>query len=148
LSLLAIPALVAGIAGCGEDGAGDQTVATPPPESETETGGTDTGETGTGETGSGETEPEAAPSGSEGSGDAVEIVEFKYEPEALTVPAGTTVTFTNQDAAPHTATADDDSFDTGSLAKDDSAEETFDEPGTYSYFCRFHVFMKGSVVVE
>ena len=144
MSLLAIPALVAGIAGCGEDGAGDQTVATPPPASETETDGSEAGETETGETG----EPEAAPSGSEGSGDAVEIVEFKYEPEALTVPAGTTVTFTNQDVAPHTATADDDSFDTERLAKGDSAEETFDEPGTYSYYCRFHVFMKGSVVVE
>ena len=126
--------------GCGEDGAGDQTVSAPPSQSETDSGQTDSGETATGES-----TPE---SGSGGSGDAVEIVEFNYEPEELTVPAGTTVTFTNQDAAPHTATADDDSFDTGRLAQDDAAEETFDEPGTYSYFCRFHVFMKGSVVVE
>jgi plastocyanin len=80
--------------------------------------------------------------------DAVEIVEFVYEPEEITVPAGTTVTFTNQDKAPHTATADDTSFDTKTLQKNDSAELTFDEPGTYPYFCRFHVFMKGSITVE
>jgi plastocyanin len=85
---------------------------------------------------------------SAGAGDSVEIVEFEFDPEELTVPAGTTVTFTNQDKAPHTATADDSSFDTEELEKGDSAEETFDEPGTYSYYCRFHVFMKGSVVVE
>ena len=76
-------------------------------------------------------------------GDAVEIVEFEFEPEEITVPAGTTITFTNQDKAPHTATADDGSFDTEELGKGDSAEETFDDPGTYTYYCRFHVFMKG-----
>jgi len=81
-------------------------------------------------------------------GDAVEIVEFNFEPEEITVPAGTTITFTNQDEAPHTATADDSSFDTKELGKGDSAEATFDEPGTYPYYCRFHAFMKGSVVVE
>jgi len=83
-----------------------------------------------------------------GSGDAVEIVEFVFDPEEITVPAGTTVTFTNQDNAAHTATADDSSFDTEELGMGDSAEETFEEPGTYSYYCRFHAFMKGSVVVE
>ena len=72
-------------------------------------------------------------------GDAVEIVEFNFEPEEITVPAGTTITFTNQDKAPHTATADDGSFDTEELGKGDSAEETFDDPGTYAYYCRFHV---------
>ena len=83
-----------------------------------------------------------------GGGDSIEIVEFEFVPEEITVPAGTTVTFTNEDAAAHTATADDSSFDTEELGKGDSAEETFDEPGTYTYYCRFHVFMKGSVAVE
>ncbi|MDQ3730115.1 MAG: cupredoxin domain-containing protein [Actinomycetota bacterium] len=91
---------------------------------------------------------ETTPADSTESGDAVEIVEFDYAPKEIAVPTGTTVTFTNQDTAPHTATADDSSFDTESLSKGDSAEETFDEPGTYTYYCRFHVFMKGSVVVE
>ena len=82
------------------------------------------------------------------SGDTVEIADFEFAPEEITVPAGTTVVFTNQDSAAHTATADDSSFDTKELGKGDSAEETFDDPGTYSYYCRFHVFMKGSIVVE
>jgi plastocyanin len=64
------------------------------------------------------------------------------------VPAGTTITFTNQDSAAHTATADDSSFDTEELGKGESAKATFDDPGTYTYYCRFHVFMNGSVVVE
>ena len=85
---------------------------------------------------------------STGSGDAVEIVDFEFGPEEITVQAGTTITFTNEDSAAHTATADDSSFDTEELGKGDSAEETFDDPGTYEYYCRFHVFMKGSVVVE
>ena len=95
--------------------------------------------------GNDEAEP-AEPAGD--AGDSVEIVDFEFGPEEITVPAGTTVTFTNQDSAAHTATADDSSFDTKELGKGDSAEETFDEPGTYTYYCRFHVFMKGSVVVE
>jgi plastocyanin len=85
---------------------------------------------------------------SAGTGDAVEIVDFEFGPEEITVPAGTTITFTNEDSAAHTATADDSYFDTEELGKGDSAEVTFDDPGTYTYYCRFHVFMKGSVVVE
>lgn len=80
--------------------------------------------------------------------DSVEIVEFLYEPEAVTVEAGTEITWTNADTAPHTATADDSSFDTGTLNKGDSGSATFDEPGTYSYYCRFHAFMKGTVEVR
>jgi len=97
------------------------------------------------------TETEAPPAGDTAGGqsaDQVEIVEFLYEPEAVTVAAGTEITWTNADAAPHTATADDSSFDTGTLDKGDSASATFDEPGTYAYYCRFHAFMNGTVEVE
>ncbi|MDQ3759019.1 MAG: cupredoxin family copper-binding protein, partial [Actinomycetota bacterium] len=118
--------------------AGDQTVSAPSSTAEDASSPTDE------ETAGGEDTTSA----STGTGDAVEIAEFLYEPEELTVPAGTTITFTNQDTAAHTATADDSSFDTEELGKGDSAEETFDEPGTFTYYCRFHVFMKGSVVVE
>ena len=79
---------------------------------------------------------------------AVDISDFKFGPEAITVGAGDTVTWTSTDDAPHTATADDSSFDTGDLGKGDTAEATFDEPGTYTYYCRFHAFMNGTVVVE
>ena len=75
--------------------------------------------------------------------DEIDIADFKFDPEAVTVEAGTEVTWTNGDEAPHTATADDGSFDTGTLDLDDSKPVTLDQPGTYSYYCRFHPFMKG-----
>lgn len=102
-------------------------------------------------TGSSSADSEAAPSGDTGgdeSADQVEIAEFLYEPEAVTVDAGTELTWTNADAAPHTATADDSSFDTGTLEKGDSESQTFDKPGTYTYYCRFHAFMNGTVAVR
>jgi plastocyanin len=87
-------------------------------------------------------------SSSSSTGDSVEIADFEFAPGEITVPAGTTITFANEDSAAHTATADDSSFDTEELGKGDAAKATFDDPGTYTYYCRFHVFMKGSVVVE
>ena len=68
--------------------------------------------------------------------------------ETITVDAGTKVTWTNGDEAAHTATADDGSFDTGTLDLDDPKAVSFDEPGTYSYYCRFHPFMKATVEVN
>ncbi len=80
--------------------------------------------------------------------DAVEIADFKYDPETAAVDAGTKLTWTNGDQAAHTATADDGSFDTGTLNLDDEGAVTLDEPGTYSYYCRFHPFMKATVEVR
>ena len=97
----------------------------------------------------GEPETPASDNGAAAEGDqAVEIVEFLYAPEALTVAAGTTVTWINQDTAPHTSTARDESFDTGTLKKGDSGEVTLDEPGIYDYYCRFHQFMNATIKVE
>jgi plastocyanin len=81
------------------------------------------------------------------SSSSVEIKGFAFNPATITVPVGTTVTWTNQDAAPHTATADDKSFDTGRLDQGKSGSVTFDKPGTYTYTCTFHPNMKGTVVV-
>jgi plastocyanin len=80
--------------------------------------------------------------------DAVTIVDFAFDPEGATVAAGSTITFTNEDGATHTATADDDSFDTGDLEQGDSAEVTLDEPGDLSYFCDIHNYMTGTITVE
>ena len=94
---------------------------------------------------------DAQPNGSApspGGEEEVAIAEFLYEPETITVAAGTDVTWTNEDKAPHTATIDDRSLDTGKLDRGDEGTLTFDEPGEYSYFCVFHPFMKGEVVVE
>lgn len=80
--------------------------------------------------------------------DQVDIADFKFAPESIEVSVGTKVTWTNSDSAPHTATADDSSFDTGDLDKGDEAAITFDEPGEFTYYCRFHPFMKGTVEVR
>jgi plastocyanin len=63
------------------------------------------------------------------------------------VSAGTAITWTNLDKAPHTATARDESFDTGTLKKNQAGEIALDDPGTYAYYCRFHQFMNGTIEV-
>jgi plastocyanin len=55
--------------------------------------------------------------------------------------------WTNEDGAPHTATARDESFDTGRLDGDESGEVKFAEPGTFEYICDFHSWMEGRIVV-
>jgi plastocyanin len=82
----------------------------------------------------------------------VAIVNYEFDPDALTVKVGTKVTWTNADGFDHTATSDDDApaaFDTGELGTDAAGEFTFTEPGTYAYHCAIHDYMKGTVdVVE
>ena len=78
----------------------------------------------------------------------VTIQNFTYSPETLTVKVGDTVTWTNQDSAGHSATADDGSFDTGVLAKGQSGSVTFDKAGTYTYYCSVHPRMKGTIIVQ
>ena len=77
----------------------------------------------------------------------VRIVDFDYQPSVLEVTPGTSVTWTNEDGAPHTATAQDDTFDTGRLDKGESGEITFDTPGSYDYICTYHPYMEGRIVV-
>lgn len=77
----------------------------------------------------------------------VQIQDFAFRPVALTVPVNSTVTFTNHDSAPHTASANDGSFDTGTLKQGQSMTITFTRAGTYAYFCQFHPFMRGTLVV-
>jgi plastocyanin len=77
----------------------------------------------------------------------VEIVDFTFTPGSLEVEAGTTVTWVNNDSAPHTATGDGGTFDTGTIDPGGSASITFSQPGTYSYFCAIHPDMTAVVVV-
>ena len=86
------------------------------------------------------------------SGDAVraekvEIVEFTYEPDPVQIEEGGKVTWINRDSAPHTATADDGSFDTGTLEEGKLKSENFKAPGTYTYFCEIHPSMHGTIEV-
>lgn len=96
-----------------------------------------------GATGSTAAAPEPRPSG-----EVVRIEDFKFVPEDVTVDAGTTVRWTNADGAPHTATADDGSFDTGNLRQGQTGEATLSDPGTYAYFCEFHKFMRAKITVR
>ena len=77
----------------------------------------------------------------------IDIRDFKYVPETVTVRAGSRVTWINDDMAPHTATATG-VFDTGTLQRGDSKALTLSKPGSYSYVCEFHPFMKATVVVK
>jgi plastocyanin len=77
----------------------------------------------------------------------VVIQNHRFHPDALEIAAGDTVIFTNNDSS-HTATFVDGSFDSGTLARGESAQVTLSAPGTYSYFCRFHGSMKGAIVVR
>jgi plastocyanin len=106
---------------------------------------------GCGSDDSGPSPAESASGSSTGSAtptDKVEIKDYKYLPEQIQVDAGSEVTFSNEDATKHTATADDGSFDTGDLDQGDAKSVTLDAPGTFTYYCRFHPFMKATVEVR
>lgn len=72
----------------------------------------------------------------------VTIKGFAYDPAAFKVSAGDTIVFVNADNAPHTATAEDGSFDTGRIDPGQSARVTI-PAGAHPYYCRFHPGMKG-----
>jgi amicyanin len=78
---------------------------------------------------------------------AVNIDNFKFAPQTLTVPVGTTVTWTNQDEEPHTVAAKDGSFHSPALDNHQTFSYTFQTPGSYDYICSIHPFMTGTVVV-
>lgn len=78
----------------------------------------------------------------------VTIKNFTFEPSDLTIAKGETVTFLNTDGAPHTATADNGTFDTGRLGKGDKKAFKFTAAGTFTYFCALHPKMKGTITVS
>lgn len=88
-----------------------------------------------------------APSGDAVRSAEVEIEDFVYNPDPVTIEEGGKVIWKNRDAAPHTATAEDGSFDTGTLEEGKLKSETFKEPGTYAYICSIHPQMHGTVEV-
>lgn len=88
-----------------------------------------------------------APSGEAVRAAKVEIVDFAYDPDPVTVQVGGKVTWLNQDSAPHTASAEDGSFDTGTLEQGKLKSETFKTAGTYAYVCEIHPTMHGTVEV-
>lgn len=83
--------------------------------------------------------------------DTVVIKGFTFSPANITVKAGTTVTWTNQDSVTHTVTADtasSDAPDSGDLASGKSYSFTFQKAGTYMYHCAIHPNMVAMVTVQ
>src|SRR6516162_1874279 len=80
----------------------------------------------------------------------VKIDNFSFGPVTLTVPVGTTVTWTNRDDIPHTVVSTDDpkTFKSKVLDTDEKFSFTFGKAGTYPYFCSIHPKMTGKVIVQ
>lgn len=79
----------------------------------------------------------------------IDIKQFSFGTEPLTVEAGSKVTFTNYDEMKHNAVALDGSFETPLLAKGESHTITLEKAGTYNYFCAPHKqFMTGQIIVK
>jgi len=74
--------------------------------------------------------------------------EFMFAPAALTVAAGSTVTWTNRDDEPHTVVSDSGLFRSAALDTNESFSFRFDKPGTYRYTCTIHPRMVGTIVVR
>jgi plastocyanin len=78
----------------------------------------------------------------------VVIANLAFDPSAITVPTGTTVAWTNDDAVPHTVTSTDGAFDSGIFDPGGSFSFTFNEPGSFAYICQLHPQMQGTVTAE
>lgn len=76
---------------------------------------------------------------------AVTITGFKFEPETVIAAPGDTVTWTNTDIVPHTATARDKSWDTGTIGRGKSKSLVIGDDHRTDYFCRFHPMMTARV---
>lgn len=78
----------------------------------------------------------------------VRIDNFSFGPATLTIPAGTTVTWTNHDDIPHNVVSTDGVFKSKVIDTDESFSFTFTKAGTYPYFCAIHPKMTGKVIVK
>jgi plastocyanin len=91
----------------------------------------------------------ASPGETPTSGAIVKIDNFSFGPANITIPAGTTVTWTNNDDVPHVVTSDDNKmFKSKALDTDDRFSFTFSKPGTYNYYCAIHPKMTAKIVVQ
>ena len=80
-------------------------------------------------------------------GAEVKIDNFSFGPD-VTIPAGATVTWINNDDVPHVVTSDAKLFKSKALDTDDRFSYTFSKPGTYVYYCAIHPRMTAKVVVQ
>lgn len=122
-------ALALGIAGCGgDDDEGSTAQSAPEPVQQTPQGADNSG-------------------GANVRSQTVKMVDYTFSPETVTIASGGKITWVNEDQAPHDATADDESFATGTIESGKLKSETFKEPGTYTYICTIHPQMTGTIEV-
>ena len=86
--------------------------------------------------------------GYSGSDGQITIDNFSFTPQSLTVKAGATVTWTNKDDVPHTVMSTTKKFRSRVMDTDEKYSYTFNDPGTYEYFCSVHPHMTGKVIVQ
>jgi plastocyanin len=94
------------------------------------------------------TEAGEAVSGAAASPATVKIDNFAFAPATLTVTAGTTVTWKNDDDSPHRIGDKDGTFKSAALDTDDTFSHTFGAPGEYPYICTIHPYMAGKIIVK
>jgi plastocyanin/mono/diheme cytochrome c family protein len=90
----------------------------------------------------------AVPEGKGGQAHTVSISGFKFDPPSLEVKQGDSVIWKNDDFVAHTATADDKSFDTGRIDAGEIKRIVASKKGTFPYFCRYHLAMRGTLTVK
>ncbi len=77
----------------------------------------------------------------------VKIANFTFGPQTLTIPAGTTVTWVNDDDIPHVVAEKDGKFRSKALDTGDKFSQVFSTPGKVAYYCAIHPHMTGEIVV-
>jgi len=78
----------------------------------------------------------------------VHVDNFTFTPEEITINRGTTVTWVNDDDIPHAIAASNKAFRSKAIDSEEKFSLTFNEPGTYEYFCSLHPHMQGKVIVK
>jgi plastocyanin len=92
--------------------------------------------------------PELTATGAAAGPATINIDNFAFTPATLTVTAGTTVTWKNEDDSPHRIGDKDGTFKSAALDTDDSFSHTFATPGEYPYICTIHPYMVGKIIVK
>ena len=76
------------------------------------------------------------------------IEDFMFTPNSLTVKAGSSVTWVNEDDEPHSVVSDTGSFRSGAVDTNETFSFEFDKPGTYHFTCAIHPRMVGTIIVQ
>jgi len=126
LQCTAVVALATGLAACGSKS------SSPPPAS----------------SGSGSSTTASSGSSAASGSTTIDIKNYKFMPDQLTVKVGSTITVHNMDSTVHTLTATNKAFDTGDIPANGTKTITVSKPGTYPYVCTIHQFMMGTLTVS